>query len=148
MPNTSQKVRVHNAIISLLTSGPYYGVTYQSNKQANDIDINDVGTVAITPSSAQCNEINSAFSVDRSRGRARSFQREPWTWVGIVAFDQEVTAEFAEETWENPQILPSASGFRQATIQLVGSSYQHPTKQGGPSGSRIEFTFEVTLGRR
>lgn len=148
MPNTIDKVRIHNALIDLLQAGPYYAVTHDSStKHAADVD--EAVDTAVSPSSAAANEVSSSYDVDSRHGRDYKRSRSRWSWLGIVKFDQEVTSWRAEESWLNsPLILPSSAGFRQATLELAGATYQHPIKQQGHNGSVIEFTFEIRLSRR
>lgn len=151
MANTVDKVRVQNAILGLLQAGPYYAVTYSpTTKFAENIDT--ASATPITPASAVANEKAATFEIDQRHRRDLKFDRTSWAWVGIVKFNREVTAHAAEEAWStDPLVLPRSTGddpFRQATIHLIASSYQHPIKQGGYSGSLIEFSFEIRVSRR
>lgn len=143
----SQRVRVHNQILSMLKAGPYYAVTYDgADNEANDIG---ASPQLYTPVSARTNEVGSQFETDRQYKRDYVLDRIGWTWVGIVKFNREVTAYPAEEAWStNPPVLPRTDELRQARIELESVSYQHPTQQQGHGGTVIEFTFKVRLGRR
>lgn len=146
--NSSLKVRIHNAILGLLRSGPYYAVSYDpDSRDASPIDTNSA--TQVSPASCQTNELAAAFELDRNYGRSRRFDRREWSWLGIVKFNREVTATIMEEALTlAPVILPRTEVFRQATIELVRSVYTHPTKQGSHGGSLLEFTFNVRLSRR
>lgn len=148
MANTVEKVRVHNAIIGLLEAGPYYPVNYTpATRLAADIDTAVDPT--IDPISVQTNELLAAFTLDERYKRGRVLDRAQWVWVGFVKFAQEVTAYEAEELWLlSPPRLPRTPVFRQVQIDLIRTSYTHPTKQEGHSGSLIEFNFEIRLSRR
>ena len=148
MANTVDNVRIHNELVALLLAGPYYAVDYTpATKLAGDIDT--AVATAITPASVQTNEISAVFEPDQQHGRAHVLDRGQWLWLGIVKFDREVTAHQAEELWQSaPKVLPRSSVFRQATIELRSAEYEHPIRQQGHNGSRIEFTFSVRLSRR
>lgn len=148
MSNLAQRVRVQNAILTMLKSGPYYEVAYApSTGLAEDIDTGIAPT--ITPASARTNEVGSSFEVDQRYRRSYSLSRPQWDWIGIVAFDREVTAFQAEEDWRlSPPILPKTGDLEQVTIEVTGSNYSHPTQQQGHSGTVIEFQFLARLHRR
>lgn len=149
MPNTVEKIRVHNALVQLGLAGPYYAVTYDpATKLAQDVD--EAVDPTVVPASCQANEITSRWEKDQRHGRNLVLERTSWVWALIVKFNQEVTAWRAEETWAgSPLILPRDANFpTQVTLKLIGATYQHPIKQGSHNGSLIEFNFEARRSRR
>lgn len=148
MPNTVDKIRIHNALIAAVLAGPFFAVTYDPDtKLALDVDV-DVDT-PVSPASLQANEIAAAFEVDERYKRGYKLDRTDWSWVVLTKFHQEVTAhELEESLLSSPPVLPRSDLFRQATLQLTRAIYSHPTKQQSHSGSAIEFHFDVRLTRR
>lgn len=149
MPNTSEKIRIQNALIVLGQAGPFYAVTYDpTTKLAADIEIGVDPTV--TPPWVISNEIQAEFDPDPRHGRDRKLRRMSWSWILICRFNEEVTPFEAEWLWLNsPPILPRTADFpEQVTLDLLRTTYTHPTTQSSYSGSQIEFTFEARLSRR
>lgn len=149
MPNTVEKVRIQNALIALGQAGPFYALTYdKTTKLANDIDTG-VATPVTAPWVA-ANEIQSEFGIDPRHGRDRKLKRLTWSWILICRFNEEVTAEEAEKLWLNsPSILARTAQFPgQVTLDLLRTTYTHPTKHESHSGSQFDFTFEARLSRR
>lgn len=148
MPNTIDKVRVHNALVDLVATGPFYRVTNESTTN-HMMDIDEAVDTPVSPGSLWANEVRSECAHDPRHMRDLKRDRQQWTWMVIAKFSREVTSYRAEEAWLNsPPIVPRDTQFRQATIELESVNYEHPTKQQSHSGSIIQFRFNVRLSRR
>ena len=149
MPNTVEKIRIQNALIVLGQTGLFYAVTYDpTTKLAAAIDTTTASVV--TPPWVIANEIQAEFGLDSKHGRGRQLKKLSWSWILICRFDSETTGDRAEQAWLNsPPVLPRTADFPgQVTLDLLRTTYTHPTTQSSHSGSQLEFTFEARLSRR
>lgn len=150
MANTVLKVHIQQQLIDLVAAGNYYGVAYDpaTNKPC-DVDATPTGDCRVEPAMVHANEIDSQFVEDPRHGRADILRRVSWIFTATATFNAEATAFVAEELWSlKPPILPRTSVFRQVTLRLLKTVYEHPTRQGSHNGSRITFIFEARLARR
>lgn len=152
VPNTLNKIRLHNELIAIGMAGPFFRTTYDCvTNLADEIDENAAPEV-VQPSSVKANEIRSGFGVATSHRRSHARDRATWTWHLMLKFNCEVTAERVEETLlANPPclaMLGDNNQTRQIRLDLVSSDYTHPPTQKPHSGSDITLTFEAVALRR
>ncbi len=148
MANTLLKVHVQQRLIQLVRAGTYFQITYVSvtNEPA---DVDTGVDPPVVPAFVHANEIDSQFSEDPRNRRNDVHQRVNWIFTATAAFNSEATAFVAEEAWTlKPPILARTAVFRQVTLNLLKTVYEHPTRQESYNGSRITFFYEARLSRR
>ncbi len=152
MPNTLNKIRIQNELITLGQAGPYYRTTYDcATDLADEIDENATPTV-VSPTSIKANEIASSFDKAASYRRSVGRDRTSWSWLLRLQFNCEVTAERLEENLlDSPPclvMLGTNNQTRQVRLDLVRTDYIHPPTNQPHSGSEISLTFEAVALRR
>lgn len=140
VPGSSQKERIHNALVDLASTGVFHTVTYSPTT-----GLQTRGDVA-APRTILTNEVSGAFLAQARRYRRGARQdRGTWRWRLIAAFDREVTLEsFEEDLMNTPRWLPATSELRRVDLILVSSTYDHPQKHGAASGTTATFVFDAS----
>ncbi len=139
----SDRERIHNAMILLGQSGVYRPVSHDKD---TDLLTVDEGSMVV-PAQVLTNEIDATFETTQRRRRTRGRERQIWTWILILAFNEEVSLEeFEEEVSLNPTLLArDATHPRQVEFDLVSVNYIHPPRQAPENGTSATYTFNVRV---
>lgn len=148
MTQTTQRLRIQNAMVAAAKAGTFYFIQYlPATGAAKDIN---PATDGIAPVSAFANEATSSFEVDGNYGRGYKLKRSAWNFRLEVNFSREVTAEYFEKSLcEDPITLPrdNDKDLDQAVLLLSRTAASHPVQHMPDGGSRFVFDFAVWLGR-
>lgn len=137
VPGSTQKERIHNALVAVAAEGTFYLTTYTP-----DLLMEQGNTVA--PASVRANEVAGSFQEAPRNRRAAMQDRRTWRWKLYLGFHQEVTCEaFENELMSAPMWLPATELLRQARILLVDVTYTHPQQHGAAAGTSAVYTFEI-----
>lgn len=148
MPNTINKVRVHQTLIQTVKAGPFYAVTYDPQTD-EALDIDEGVATALTPSSVKANELDAVIDESPRFRQSQQLERSTWRWLVKAKFSCEVTAWRLEESlMTSPPCLARDSDQRQVQLRLERVEYTHPPTNQPHSGSEINFFFDVRPLRR
>lgn len=148
MPNTINKVRVHQALIQTVKAGAFYAMTYDPQTD-EALDIDEAVAAPIAPSSVKANELQADVELSQRQRQRFTLERARWTWLVRTKFSCEVTAwRFEEALMLDPPCLPVDSSQRQVQMILQRIEYTHPPTNQAHSGSEIDFYFNVRPLRR
>jgi len=137
----SQRTRIQNAIIALVTAGTFHPVTYTAGVASID------DSESIAPASVLVNEINASFESDKSMGLKLSRKRRGWQFELHLSWNQEVDLSKFEEsiTEEVPRLAPTST-FGPIFLELDRAKYEHPVQQQGPNGTKATMIFNANEG--
>jgi len=138
------KQRIHNTLLALIKTGPYYpcSINPKTGQMTIDVDRN------IKPTGVSIKEISSSFK--EALRNKRSFgagELSQWLWNARVQFSEEVACEEFEEAATAVGIkIPPAIGApeqRALLARLADSDYDHPPEQSPNRGTTVTFVFEI-----
>ena len=148
MPNTINKIRIHNELISVTKAGAFYAVDFDNCSGAMQ-DVDEAVATPVPPSSVYANELSAQIGDATNYRMSYQRQRSEWTWLVKAKWSCQVTSyRFEEALMLNPPCLVMDPDQRQVQLMLERVQYQHSTTGQPHSGSLIEFYFNARPLRR
>jgi len=104
-------------------------------------------TKRVLPGDVSCNEKAAAWVPDTHFGRGVRQRRSVWAFTLFLSFNQEVLVEELEDALTRDVLPITIPNHQTLFARLQLSEYDHPTRSGGPGGTAIQFTVEISDGR-
>lgn len=152
MTESFLKPLVHEKLIELARTGPFYRIKYDpiAGKSGRTMGVLDAKNNLVEPSSIATNELSSRYG-DRGYRRELKQEKISWRWELICDFSGEVASERFEALFTQqavmlipPQQIPPLPTVR---FNLLEVDYEQPP-QASSGNSRITFRFDVIVGRQ
>lgn len=138
-PGTSQKARIHAALLQIGSLGAYPAITYGADGAMS-------AGASVAPATILANEISSAHVEQATHWRRGWRQdRKTWRWRLHLDFHVEVSLEaFEEDLLLYPRWIPATGTLRQVRLVFLSSAYTHPVTHGAAAGTKAAFDFEAS----
>jgi hypothetical protein len=139
----SQFTRIQNALINAAKSASFMVVAFDPNT-----GLANVTDVPAETTSIVVNEISGSFSDQNVRSRRIDMiDRNEWIWELRVEFRSGYQSNddvFVKSVTIPKLKIPAGDGFRQVTLELRSSAYEHPPFGAPASGTKARYQFAAT----
>lgn len=141
----NQGDRIHDAIHDAISKFDFKRVSFDRNTGHRN-----TSERTENPATLLVRDDESSFeSAVGNRRASRLRERTSWIWEADVVFDNQVSLEeFELMQTNNPILLPRTADLdQQVTIELEGTTPEHPAEHQSSSGTSATFRFMASLSR-
>ena len=144
-----QKQRIYNAIINAVLNGVFLPVSFDAD--TNLMTIGDLDSDRILPQTFLIDELSCGFGDTERYRREYVQERDSWSWLLRLKFNQNTLFEIFEKNILNDPIMidrDAENDLAQVILHLKNAEYEHPVRQGSSTGSSAAYVIEARLNRK